>query len=356
MATLNSQYLSVLDDSLKSQGKLTEAFDVEQQKLDTLHQKEIDHLSTFKFSADQRAQAVDLVNKKYELQTQMLTKQRDLAQYAGVTGGDLFGYKYTSAKKSYQTMDQVSGLDQTAFPQLGGVKDQSFWSQIGDHLGEFADKLATTDTTVNIVAQEIAQVGNNALDAFTNAVTAGTDFQTMITGLLTSIEQLLLKMALQLALQKAIAAAAGGFSSWLGGGSEGSAGGFESGSFQTTAAVAHGGGTLGVDSFPMATIPSSFFANAPKFSGGGAVPVIAHSGEHILTPGQMAAMGKSNVNVNVVNNNNSNISTRSSSDSKGGVTIDVLVDAVEQTMANRTRRPGSMSNNAVRSVGQLRPR
>ena len=61
------------------------------------------------------------------------------------------------------------------------------------------------------------------------------------------------------------------------------------------ARIAHGGGVLGVDSFTRRAIGADVFAGAPGFARGGIVggevPVIAHRGEGIFTPAQMAALG-----------------------------------------------------------------
>jgi hypothetical protein len=67
--------------------------------------------------------------------------------------------------------------------------------------------------------------------------------------------------------------------------------------------IAHTGGVLGSDTLASRYIHPAYFDDAPSFGSGGIVggevPVIAHKGEGVFTPGQMAAMGGgSNVVIN----------------------------------------------------------
>jgi hypothetical protein len=77
---------------------------------------------------------------------------------------------------------------------------------------------------------------------------------------------------------------------------------------------AHSGGIIGLDALPMRFVHPAYFDDAPRFQGGGIVggetPIIAHRGEGVFTPGQMAAMGGSSgppqVNVAVHNYSQAN--------------------------------------------------
>ena len=53
------------------------------------------------------------------------------------------------------------------------------------------------------------------------------------------------------------------------------------------------------------------------------------------------------VEVHIHNNNGSRITTEQRKDERGGLTIDVMVDAVEQAMASRAARPGTTLNRAL---------
>jgi hypothetical protein len=61
--------------------------------------------------------------------------------------------------------------------------------------------------------------------------------------------------------------------------------------------IAHSGGVLGSDILSSRYIHPAYFDDASSFGSGGIVggevPVIAHKGEGVFTPGQMAAMGGS---------------------------------------------------------------
>ena len=53
------------------------------------------------------------------------------------------------------------------------------------------------------------------------------------------------------------------------------------------------------------------------------------------------------VTVNVINNTGAQVSTEQKRDPRGGLTIDVIIDAVEQAMAQRAARPGTTLNRAL---------
>ena len=63
--------------------------------------------------------------------------------------------------------------------------------------------------------------------------------------------------------------------------------------------TAHTGGVLGTDALASRYIHQAYFDNAPRFGSGGIVsgevPIVAHKGEGVFTPGQMAAMGGSSI-------------------------------------------------------------
>ncbi|QLH40840.1 MAG: hypothetical protein HWD60_20540 [Defluviicoccus sp.] len=61
--------------------------------------------------------------------------------------------------------------------------------------------------------------------------------------------------------------------------------------------------------------------------------------------------------VNVINNTGAAVSTRESTDSRGALTIDVLIDSIETAMAQRATRPGTTLNRAlVAAANPLRAR
>ena len=59
------------------------------------------------------------------------------------------------------------------------------------------------------------------------------------------------------------------------------------------------------------------------------------------------AAGGAGVTVNVINNAGAQVTTQERKDQRGGLTIDVMIDAVEQAMAQRAARPGTALNRAL---------
>jgi phage-related minor tail protein len=63
--------------------------------------------------------------------------------------------------------------------------------------------------------------------------------------------------------------------------------------------------------------------------------------------GVIAGGGAPQVTVNVINNAGAKVTTEQRKDERGGLTIDVMIDAVEQAMASRAARPGTTLNRAL---------
>ena len=63
--------------------------------------------------------------------------------------------------------------------------------------------------------------------------------------------------------------------------------------------------------------------------------------------GVIASSGGSKVTVNVINNAGAKVSTKQDKDENGDVQINVIIDAVEQAMAQRAARPGTTLNRAL---------
>jgi TP901 family phage tail tape measure protein/lambda family phage tail tape measure protein len=107
----------------------------------------------------------------------------------------------------------------------------------------------------------------------------------------------------------------------------------------------HTGGIVG-DSRAMSYFPTSVFADAPRFHGGGIagneVPIIAQKGEGVFTQGQMKAMGGSNVVVNVTVNSDGTSKTDAQAGFADSLARNVK-SVVLQTIAEEKRSGGSLA-------------
>lgn len=118
-------------------------------------------------------------------------------------------------------------------------------------------------------------------------------------------------------------------------------------------AMAHTGGVVGADSLATKSASSFVFAGAPRFHGGGIVgdevPIIAKRGEGVFTKEQMKALGdngkrETNIKVNVYNNaSGTKARATSSRDNNGDVSIDVIVEKIEQTIGRNISKGEGLS-------------
>jgi hypothetical protein len=151
-----------------------------------------------------------------------------------------------------------------------------------------------------------------------------------------------------------------GITGGLGIGGAGGGGGLFSGmGFASPTARAHTGGIIGKDSFSKSYVHPAYFDDAPRFHSGGMiapneVPIIAKRGEGVFTPGQMAAMGGSNVIVNPVieNHTDSKVTTEVTRGQNGEVNIKTLI---QQAAAEGASNPGNPLHQAVKTFGRGMP-
>ena len=118
-------------------------------------------------------------------------------------------------------------------------------------------------------------------------------------------------------------------------------------------ATAHSGGVIGADSLATKSASSLAFAGAPRFHSGGIVgdevPIIAKRGEGVFTREQMKALGDTgnpttNIKVNVYNNAaGTKARATSSRDNNGDMSIDVIVEKIEQTIGRNISKGEGLS-------------
>ena len=129
--------------------------------------------------------------------------------------------------------------------------------------------------------------------------------------------------------------------------------------------VAHGGGMVGSDSFQQRMVPTSVYANAPRFHTGFAADeyaAVLQKGESVFTAEQVRRLQPAGAaptvnvampDINIINNNagQNQVATRQRSD--GG--IDVLIEAAEANMADRVASGQGPLSQAIEGRYGLRP-
>lgn len=316
-------------------------FDLQKQELESLHQSEIRKLDDLKLSATQKAEFLDALNKKYALLNQAIDNKRNTA----ILNARNYEGKPADSSLTFE------GNVKAQFPKLADFQDSAQVNNlIPDWEKYFAIVSETNDATTNL-AKGTRSFVDDLSDGLVQAIATGAKLEDIFMGLAQSISQAILKAI----IFQTIMAAIGGGGSLLGFGSAGSAGAGAATGGATYGSIYHGGGIVGVTPVPQRIMRATDFASAPKFHKGGEVNAVLQRGEGVFTPEQMAAMGKSNVQVNIINNNGSAVSTEEKQTDKG-LSIDVVIDQVEGMMAKRMNRQGSALNSSVRNVGTVRAR
>lgn len=214
-------------------------------------------------------------------------------------------------------------------------------------------------------------------DAIVNACMTGKlSFTDMVNSMIADLMRLMVRQSITGPLANALGQ---GIGSLFGSGgnassySFGSSSGSWSGNFGignslhlTPVSIGHDGWGLVGSSRPSngyRMVPSSLFADAPRFHGGtgfvkpGEYPAILKAGERVLNPAEtrdyQSRRGDPTVNVNIVNSTGQPAETRTRSDNHGNKTIDVYVgDMAAKQMAT----PGTTLNRAVSAqTGTRRP-
>lgn len=111
----------------------------------------------------------------------------------------------------------------------------------------------------------------------------------------------------------------------------------------------HSGGVVGADNYMRRHVHPAYFDHAPRLHSGGIaglagdeVAIVAREGEGVFTPAQMQALGSGasgpKVSVNVHNYSGQNARVQQTTDGAGNMNFEVIVDQVEQSLADRVSR------------------
>ena len=140
---------------------------------------------------------------------------------------------------------------------------------------------------MNNAFKEINNLTSTFVSGFFTDLSHGVNTMTALSNATTRLSDSLIKMASDQLVAKALG---GLFGMPMSIGSFGGTGG-------TLGGLYHSGGIVGADVVPGRYVSPAYFDDAPRFASGGVVggevPIIAHKGEGVFTPAQMAAMGGS---------------------------------------------------------------
>jgi hypothetical protein len=189
--------------------------------------------------------------------------------------------------------------------------------RLNNSLSDFSTLGRTTASSFAIDFKNGLQAGETAWQSFEKAGVNA----------LNKIEDKLIQIAVDDVWKAAFPGGSGGLlgiiTSIFGGGTSSYAGAGASAS-AVNPSMYHTGGIVGDPGMPSRYIPTAYFDDAPHFDTGGIVngevPIIAHRGEGVFTPGQMAAMGGSkNAVINIFPVAGSTMDSQANSD--GSITL-----------------------------------
>jgi hypothetical protein len=219
-----------------------------------------------------------------------------------------------------------------------------------DRLSKTTDKTSESAFKLSDTFQGFGQV---ATSAFEDAIIKGEKFSDVLAGLAEDIQRLLLRNTMNKLVELGINAASSAIGGWMGGSAYSNA--------QVTA-----------DWTPLVGLRKTALGAA--FDGGNVIPfarggivgrptifpmargygLMGEAGPEAVMPlkrmpsGNLGVeAGGKGVTVNVINNTPAQVKTEERRDGSGGMTLNVVIDAVEQAMAQRAVRPGTTLNRAL---------
>lgn len=216
--------------------------------------------------------------------------------------------------------DMVKKADETALNSSKSLEDgfKRGFRNIQDEIGDFA----------SLAENSVKNAFSGMEDALANFVTTGKiNFSDFADAVVSDLSRIAIRQAITQPLMEGI----GGFFGF---------------------SMAHGGGIIGTDKLAAKSASPLVFANAPRFHSGGIVgdevPIIAKRGEGVFTREQMKALGDNgtnvNISVNVVNKAVGAKATASSHrDVDGNVSIDVIVEQIENTIGKNINKGEGLS-------------
>lgn len=230
-------------------------------------------------------------------------------------------------------------------------------------LTETTEKTSVAALTLSDTFQGFGQVASSA---FEDAIIKGEKFSTVMEGLTQDIQHLLIRNTMNKFLELGLNALA----TIAGGAFGGPAGGMATGVIVGTALGGSQGGyqMSGSSEFLVAHGAAFDRGNVIPFARGGVVDrptlfpmahgagLMGEAGPEAVMPltrlpggklGVGASGGGPLVNVQVINNTGASVRTEETKNGRGGVDLKVVIDAVEDAMAQRMTRPGTNLNKAL---------
>jgi len=266
----------------------------------------------------------------------------DAARQAGNT---LEALEIEHQQRLQQIRDSgFSAGTQAALVGMEGIRNERLVDEARQT--RFTDWLEAQPPLVQDVADRLGDLGSSAADAFAEAVLNGGKLSTVLEGLANDLQKVLLRMAMMKLIEIGANAAVGAFS-----GPSTTPNAADNSSVSTFAA--HGlafdrGNVIPFARGGVVDRPTLF----PMARGAG---LMGEAGPEAVMPlrrtrsGDLGVIagGGTNVTVNVINNAGAKVTTEEQRDENGGFSLTVMIDAVEQAMAQRAQRPGSTLNRAL---------
>lgn len=239
-----------------------------------------------------------------------------------------------------------------AFEQMRAVGDDFY-----ANLERITVEAKETETSVFDLGSTFQGFGQMASSAFEDAILKGEELSVVLEGLAEDMQRMLIRGTLNKLFEVGLNAAESGLSSLFG---------------SNTPVGGPITGTSSVTPLPRSAHGNVFDrGNVIPFARGGLVDrptlfpmargmgLMGEAGPEAVLPlrrtpaGDLGvqAGGSGNVTVNVINNAGAKVTTEERKDERGNMTIDVMIDAVEQAMAQRMVRPGTALNRAYRAAG-----
>ena len=304
----------------------------------------------------ERLRAITQARHQLDQEADRIRQPRDEAHLARLTR------EIDLQAKLKQQVAERKALDDAAFERaqiFRSDSEQQVASRLrgiyGNDYVNHMDGAIAAQLRLNEVLKATRDIGKEAFKGFVQDIIAGKSFLEALGNALNRIAQKLLDMAIDQMFAKAFGGMGGNIFGMFGGGG-GMTTGMGAPTGNTLSFLYHGGGMAGVNG-ERRWVHSAYFENAPRMHNGGIagdeVPAILKRGEPVFRNFEHArqVVGGSNarpiMQVSVQNHGPSEPEVRQSDD---GMSIEVVIPALENAMAGRMSRGQGSLGRTARSI------